>query len=260
MLTLLVGGLVVTVAAFAVFWLIQRVTGNASIVDIAWPYGIGLTALAFGVLSSGYEPRRALVATLGALWSFRLGSYITKRVLTMPEDKRYEALREQHKDNPQTFFFFFYEFQAITVVIFALPMLIAMRRPAEALDIFDALGVAIWLVAVVGEAVADAQLNAFRGDPANKGGVCNTGLWRYSRHPNYFFEWLHWFAYVAIGITAPLGWLTLLGPALMLYFLWKVTGIPVTEQHMLESRGDAYRRYQQSTSIFVPWPPRAGVS
>ncbi|MFN7966163.1 MAG: DUF1295 domain-containing protein [Acidobacteriota bacterium] len=256
MLTLILGGLLAAITVFGLLWLVQRLTGNASIVDIAWPYGIGLTALAFGVLSSGYEPRRALVATLGAIWSFRLGSYILKRVLTMPEDKRYETLREQHKDNAQTFFFFFYQFQAVTVVLFALPMLIAMRR-IEPLDIFDAVGVVLWLTAVLGEAIADAQLNAFRTNPANKGKVCNTGLWRYSRHPNYFFEWLHWFTYVAIGITAPLGWLTLLGPALMLYFLWKVTGIPVTEQHMLESRGDAYRRYQQTTSIFVPWFPRA---
>jgi steroid 5-alpha reductase family enzyme len=116
--------------------------------------------------------------------------------------------------------------------------------------------VAVAVLALGGEAIADAQLSRFRRDPANRGTVCRTGLWRYSRHPNYFFEWVHWWAYVLIGIAAPWGWLALFGPALMLLFLFKITGIPPTEARALESRGDAYREYQRTTSVFVPWPPR----
>jgi steroid 5-alpha reductase family enzyme len=112
----------------------------------------------------------------------------------------------------------------------------------------------VWTVAVTGESVADAQLARFRTDPVNKGMVCSDGLWRYSRHPNYFFEWAHWWAYVLIGGGAALTWL---GPVAMLVFLFRITGIPYTEKQALRSRGDAYRDYQETTSVFFPWPPKA---
>ena len=118
----------------------------------------------------------------------------------------------------------------------------------------------IWLIAVSGESLADWQLSAFRHDPANAGQVCQRGLWRYSRHPNYFFEWLHWWAYVCLAAGSPWGGLALAGPAAMLYFLLKVTGVPPTEAQALKSRGDAYRQYQRTTSVFFPWPPQRGVS
>jgi steroid 5-alpha reductase family enzyme len=113
------------------------------------------------------------------------------------------------------------------------------------------------LVAVAGEAIADRQLQRFRENPANRGQVCQTGLWRYSRHPNYFCEWLHWWAYVACSGLRPVTLWGLLGPLAMWWFLNRVTGIPPTEAQSLKSRGEAYRRYQQTTSRFFPWPPRA---
>jgi steroid 5-alpha reductase family enzyme len=115
----------------------------------------------------------------------------------------------------------------------------------------------LWAGAVLGETVADRQLAGFRADPANRGAVCRRGLWRLSRHPNYFFEWVQWWAYVLIGRGAPL---TLIGPAAMLVFLFRVTGIPYTERQALRSRGEAYREYQRATSAFVPWPPRRAPS
>ena len=127
----------------------------------------------------------------------------------------------------------------------------------QALTWQDGLGVAIWAIGVAGEAVADAQLARFRADPGHRGRTCRAGLWRYSRHPNYFFEWLTWWAYVAIAWGAPHGWVALFGPAVMLLFLFKVTGIPYTEAQALRSRGDDYRAYQRTTSAFVPWFPRA---
>jgi steroid 5-alpha reductase family enzyme len=257
MIGLLVGGWIACAVVFAIVWLLQRRWNHPSIVDIAWPYGIGALALAYGLLSEGLAERRLLVSSLGAIWSLRLGSYVLRRVLTMPEDRRYEALRRQHQEKFQSFLFYFYQMQAFTVPIFALPILVAMRRDAAALDVRDLVGVVIWLVAVVGESVADAQLAAFRRSLGTTGRVCDRGLWRYSRHPNYFFEWVHWISYVAIGWSAPLGWLTLIGPALMFLFLWFVTGIPVTEQRLIESRGDAYRDYQRRTSVFFPWFPKA---
>ena len=130
-----------------------------------------------------------------------------------------------------------------------------MRR-AGPFDLGDAVGLLIWTISVLGESIADAQLARFRSNPANRGKTCRIGLWNYSRHPNYFFEWLHWWSYVAIAWSAPYGWTTLLAPALMWFFLFKVTGIPATEAQAVISRGDDYKLYQQTTSVFVPWFPK----
>jgi steroid 5-alpha reductase family enzyme len=152
--------------------------------------------------------------------------------------------------------FRFYQLQAVGVVLFALPILIALRNP-QPLTWIDWLGLAIGVLCIAGESLADWQLSRFRSQPANRGQVCNHGLWRYSRHPNYFFEWLHWWAYVCFAISnLPWGGLTILGPLTMWYLITRVTGIPPTEAQSLKSRGEAYRRYQQTTSPFFPWFPR----
>lgn len=142
------------------------------------------------------------------------------------------------------------------VILFSLPPLVAMRAAPDHLTLLDFLGALIATIAILGESAADFQLSAFRLRPENRHRTCREGLWRYSRHPNYFFEWVHWFAYIAIGATASLGWLTLLGPLLMLFFLFKMTGIPPTEARALASRGDDYRDYQKTTSVFFPWFPK----
>jgi len=118
----------------------------------------------------------------------------------------------------------------------------------------------LWLIAISGEALADAQLAAFKRHAANRGRVCDAGLWRYSRHPNYFFEWLIWMAYAVFAFPSPYGYLALIIPAVMLFFLFKVTGIPATEEQSLRSRGDKYREYQRTTSRFVPWFPKGAES
>jgi steroid 5-alpha reductase family enzyme len=139
--------------------------------------------------------------------------------------------------------------------MFALPMWAAAQSTTPAIAWHDWLGIGIWLLAFTGEVVSDRQLNRFRRDPANKGKVCQVGLWRYSRHPNYFFEWLHWWAYVLIGIASPWWWVTIAGVVVMYVFLTRVTGIPYTEQQAIRSRGDAYRRYQETTNVFFPFSP-----
>lgn len=252
--------LIVLAAASAMMfalWLRQRQTNNAGVVDIGWTFGIGGAVLIFALLVPAYTPRKLIVAAMTAVWSLRLGLHLVHRVGREPEDGRYQLIREWAGKNAQTFLFWFFQLQAAWILLFALPQLIAMQHPAPALRIWDFAAVAIWLVSLTGESIADRQLAAFRADPTNKGKVCRVGLWRYSRHPNYFFEWLHWFAYCSIAIGMhPWGWLTLLGPALMLYLLLCVTGIPPTERNALRSRGDAYREYQRTTSAFFPWFPR----
>jgi len=235
-----------------VLWLRQLQTNNATSVDAAWSAGMAILAVGYAVLSDGDPARRALVGLLGFLWASRLAWHlISDRVIGRPEDGRYRAMREAWAARAPLYFFAFYQGQAVVATLFSIPILAAMR--GGALDGWALAGAGVWVVAVLGEATADRQLARFRGLPANKGKTCRTGLWRYSRHPNYFFEWTHWFSYVLIGHAA---WLTWIGPALMLLFLFRLTGIPFTEQQSLKSRGDDYRAYQRETSVFFPWFPK----
>jgi steroid 5-alpha reductase family enzyme len=244
---------------FAV-WLIQRRTRNAGIVDFAWTLGIGACVLAFASLADGQPVRRAVVAVLTGAWSLRLAWHLALRLSREPEDGRYQALREWAGPRAELALFVFFQMQAAWVVIFALPQYLVVQNTAP-LGWTDAAALFVMLASLVGEAWADAQLAAFRRDERNRGQVCRAGWWRYSRHPNYFFEWLHWWAYplLAVGLGWP-GLLTLLGPAVMLLFLLKVTGIPPTEARALRSRGEAYREYQRTTSAFFPWLPKEAGS
>ncbi|MGC4001751.1 MAG: DUF1295 domain-containing protein [Pirellulales bacterium] len=197
-----------------------------------------------------------------ALWSFRLASYVLfDRVLGHDEeDGRYKELRRSWGGRAQAFFLWFFLAQAGLILVFALSPwlgLTARREDSAALNTFDWLGLAIIAVAIVGESIADRQLARFRRRPENKGRVCRAGLWAYSRHPNYFFEWLHWWAYVVFAAGSTYWAWTLLAPALMLFFLLRVTGIPATEAQSLRSRGDEYRKYQREVSALIPWPPKA---
>ena len=245
--------LAVDVVLMAVVWLIHLPLRNAGIVDVAWVYAVALTALIFALLGPG-EPGRSLAAAcMAGIWGLRLGTYLLFRVLSHPEDARYAALRQEWGGNTRLKFLGFFELQALLAVVFALPAFFAALNPALTLTWPEYLGMGLWLVAVVGEALADKQLKDFKANPANRGRICQAGLWNYSRHPNYFFEFLVWLAFAIFALGSPYGWIALVCPALMLFFLFKLTGIPATEAQALRSKGEAYRNYQQSTSAFVPW-------
>ena len=240
-----------------VLWLIQLKTHNAGIVDVAWSFATGLIGVWFAIsLIEGTVLRNIIVASMIGFWGIRLGVYLLKRVINESEDGRYQYMKQSLGDKAQAVMFIFFQIQAFWALLFALPVLVAISNPAATLQITDYLGIAVWLLAMAGEFIADQQLNQFRTNPDNKGRVCNVGLWRYSRHPNYFFEWLHWWAYVLIGYGSDIWWLAWLIMILMLVFLLKITGIPHTERQALRTRGDAYREYQRSTSIFIPLPPK----
>jgi steroid 5-alpha reductase family enzyme len=154
--------------------------------------------------------------------------------------------------------FLFLQSQAAVGVVLAVSIALAARNPNPELRIQDVLGLGILLVAIAGEAIADRQLRAFKANPQNRGKICDVGLWRLSRHPNYFFEWLTWTAYSVIAIDFaghnPYGWLALAAPACMYWVLVHVSGIPPLERHMLRTRGDAFRHYQLRTRAFFPFP------
>ena len=254
----------VLVVIMALLWLRQRQTGNAGTVDIAWSFGTGLAgvwlALAPIAGASSNSTRQILVAVMVAVWAIRLGSHVWHRVVSEEEDGRYRELRESWGDDFQRRLFWFFQMQAVAAVLFAVPIFVAARNPDPAVGWTDYLGVLIWVVALSGESIADRQLARFKATTSEAGQICDRSLWRFSRHPNYFFEWVHWFAYVVIAFGAVAdyhwAWLTLMGPAFMLHFLLRVTGVPPTERHLLASRGEAYRAYQQRTNVFFPGPPK----
>jgi steroid 5-alpha reductase family enzyme len=240
-------------------WLQQRRTGDAGIVDVGWSAGLGFAAILYATTSEGDFTRRVLLACLAGGWSLRLAGYLLHdRILRGSEDGRYKRLRQNWGARASFNFFIFFQFQALLVPLFSLPFLVVAHSDQPGLTAFDLLGLLIFLISVTGESLADRQLAKFRSNPDNKGKTCRHGLWRYSRHPNYFFEWLHWWTYVSLGMASPYWWVTLIGPLLMWLFLFKVTGIPATEEQAIASRGDDYLDYQRTTSQFFPWFPKEG--
>ena len=250
-------GLVAALLAMLLLWAWQLKSGRADWVDVAWAAAIGLLAIGYATFGDGSPEKRLLVVLVAGTWSFRLVRHLAVRLAGhSSEDGRYQALREQFGTRQQPFFLVFFLAQGLLAWLFALPAWVVANDPSSTLSVWVIAGVLVWFVSLVGENIADRQLAAFRNNPDNRGQVCKVGLWRYSRHPNYFFEWLHWFSYPLIALGAPNQWLTWIGPVLMLLFLYRLTGIPYTEKQALKSRGDAYRRYQAETSAFIPWPHR----
>jgi steroid 5-alpha reductase family enzyme len=239
-----------------VLWLVQRRTGNAAIVDVGWTAGVGALGVLYALAGDGLALRRVLVGGMVGLWSARLASHLWfDRIRGKPEEGRYLRLRELWGARTQSRLLLFFLGQALLAVLLSLAFLPG-TQDGRALDGFDAAALALWVLALAGESLADRQLARFKADERNAGRVMDRGLWSWSRHPNYFFEWLLWIAFVLPGLAAPWGGLTLLAPAAMLYFVVKVTGIPPSEAQALRSRGDAYRAYQQRVSPFLPLPPR----
>jgi len=246
------------VLVMAGVWRVAVRIRNAGIVDVAWSANFGLLALLAMALGRGHLPRRLLIGGMTLLWSLRLAVYLHRRIMGHHpvEDGRYVQLRRDWAPHADRRFFWFFELQAALNLVLAAPLFLAAANPAPSVHPLEWAGLALWAVALAGESLADRQLDAFRRDPANRGKTCRAGLWRYSRHPNYFFEWLVWVAYFAFALASPGGWATVYCPALMLTFLFRVTGIPATEAQALKSRGDDYREYQRTTSAFFPWFPR----
>lgn len=244
----------ISAATMAAVWLICMRVQNIGYVDAAWAGLMALAALMAGALGEGAELPRGLVALFGSVWGCRLSLHLLRRILHEPEDGRYQALRERWQGSRLRFFAFF-QLQAAVVALFSLPFVAAAARHHNQFDAWTLAAVATWAISVGGEALADRQLAQFRENPGNRGKTCRTGLWSWSRHPNYFFEWLHWFSYVFLAVGSHLFLLSLAGPVVMLAFLYRVSGIPWTEQQALRSRGDDYRDYQRQVSAFFPRLP-----
>ena len=253
-------------AALSIFmaaaWLAQRRSGNSGWVDVSWSLGVGASAAIAALLPlrEGWPNlRQFAIAIVAMCWCLRLGFHIARRTLSGKDDPRYRNLIDQWGVDAARRMFWFLQSQAIVGALLSVSMAIAAHNPNPTLRLQDLGGLAVLLVAVIGEAIADRQLAVFRADSARRRAICNLGLWSWSRHPNYFFEWLFWLGVPILAIDFsghyPLGWVTLGAPICMYWILVHVSGIPPLESHMLRSRGDAFREYQNRTSAFFPFPP-----
>jgi steroid 5-alpha reductase family enzyme len=255
---LVLTGFLVSTAVMLGTWLFARKINNYSIVDAAWSLSFGLLTLIFAVFGHGLLERRLLILFCVGLWSLRLGIFLWKRIQSHhpKEDSRYIEMRESYGQHVERGFFWFFQIQSISVVFLTIPFLLMCLNEAQNLGALEWIGSGVWALSLLGEAVSDHQAKAFKTTPGNEKQVCDVGMWKFSRHPNYFFESLIWWGYFFMALGSPGGIYTLYCPLFMLFLLLKVTGVPMSEKQSVKSRGEAYRDYQRRTSKFVPWFPK----
>jgi steroid 5-alpha reductase family enzyme len=241
---------------FAASYFVARRMDNYGIVDIIWSYSFTAVAWFYAWVGPGALNRKILVASLATAWSLRLGTHLYGRVMSHhpEEDSRYRQLRIDWKGVFAAKMFGFFQLQAISVVLLSAPFLFPARNTFPGLNLWEICGAAIVVLALCGEALSDAQLAAFRRDSAPQGKVCNVGFWRYTRHPNYFFEWCIWVGFFCFACGSAWGWTSLIAPVAILHLLLNVTGVPMAEASSLKSKGDAFRAYQRTTNAFFPGP------
>lgn len=239
-------------------WVVYLRTDRADWIDVAWAFSLGALAAQFAVLGSGDPSRRLALGVAGTAWGLRLGTHLAIRVAGGPEDGRYQALRADWGPRPHGRFLAFFLFQGVLNLVLGLPFLLGTTDAAPGVPAWTWMGLALALAGVAGEALADAQLRAFKAT-GTPGTVCRHGLWAWSRHPNYFFEWLTWMGFALAAQGRPAALAAWLAPALIYLLLTRVTGIPPTEAQSLRSRGEAYRDYQGAVPAFFPWPPSRKV-
>lgn len=266
LLTIVVLVFVALSAGMGFAWWVWVRSRNSGWVDTIWTFSVGGTAIlgaqALQLASDNIAARSLIVAVLVAVWTLRLGSHIALRTSGISDDPRYAKLIRGWGDKAPARMFWLLQKQAWVSIPLVLAILLASANPLPSLRLQDWLGAAILVAAIIGEAIADRQLSGFRA--RNKTGeVCREGLWAWSRHPNYFFQWLGWLAYplIAIDLSGEYvsGWLALAAPLCMYWLLAHVSGIPPLEEHMLDTRGARYQDYIDHTSAFFPLPPRGAA-
>jgi steroid 5-alpha reductase family enzyme len=242
-------------AIMVAVWVWARQINNAGVVDVFWAFNFPIIALITYGIAPGWLPRKIAICGMVIAAGLRLGTHLGIRVIghLAEEEGRYKQLRKEWAPHANRSFFWFFQAQALSNVFLAIPFFVATANTRPTFSTWEYAGIALWFIAFLGESLADRQLATFKKDPANKGMVCNAGLWKYSRHPNYFFEWLQWTAWFIFCLGSPWGWLAAISPLIILYLLLKVTGIPATEEQSLRSKGELYKNYQRQTSVFIPW-------
>jgi len=247
LLNLLIGAGTLTVLWFIYLW--KR---NPAVVDLGWAIGLTLMGLAHNLSGDMFSAGKLLISLLVLFWGIRLGGYLFwTRLRLGKRDARYESLHQHSKIPAPLYFLIHYLIQACFQA--AVGFVFIFTAQSTTFDsIWPKVGFLLWGLGFVGSIAADAQLNQFRISPDNHGKVCQVGLWNYSRHPNYFFEILLWSGFALIGLPTRLGWLGLISPITLLLTMSLITG-PISERQSLKSKPDAYRHYQKTTSMIIPW-------
>ena len=251
-------GLLGMLLLFCVAWMWARRWDNYSLVDAAWAFGIGLTGVFWLIVSGSGGMKHWVAGGLVGMWSLRLGWHLQRRIRRAhpEEDARYVRLREVWTGRVASAFFWFFQAQGVSVVVLALPFLLIALDGDDGWSLWESAGVVVTLAGILGEGLADRQMSRFKAGNRDSMAVCQEGLWRFSRHPNYFFEAVIWSGFYVYACGSDWGWATVYAPAMIIFLLLRVTGIPPTEAAAVLRKGDAYRRYQQTTSPFIPWPPK----
>jgi len=253
---LLVNGAAVAALMVAV-WLLSLALRDASIVDIAWGLGFVVVAWVTFAVADGAGARQALLAGLASAWGLRLAAYLARRNLGKGEDFRYRAMRARHGSRfPIVSLYLVFGLQGLLMWTVSLPLQAGQADATpDHLTALDAAGVAAWAVGFAFESIGDRQLARFKADPANAGRVMDRGLWRYTRHPNYFGDFMVWWGLYAIALATGSAWWTVVGPVVMSVLLIRVSGAALLERS-LRSRRPGYEAYVRRTSAFFPRPPR----
>ncbi len=242
-------------------WVVSNYTKDASTADVGWAIGMSVLVGWYAVNLEGNTVRKLLMCIPVLIWTFRLTSHLLRRMKHHNrEDSRYAQFRLAWGKDARRNFFLIYQLQPIFNVILSVPFFITFLNPDQSIKAIEIIAIMVWTIGILGESIADEQLRRFMLDPANKGKICQKGLWNYSRHPNFFSEWVMWVAYFMFALGSPYGLLAVIAPAFMLFLLIKVTGIPLMEQRALANKGEAYREYMRTTSFFIPLPKRSNAS
>lgn len=246
-------GLGLVTLAMLALWAAQRRTRNAGYVDVGWALSLAGQAALYAWLAPGWAPRSWLLAAMVGVWAGRLSVHLLRRLRGRPEEGRYAALRQEWGPQADRNMLVLHLGQALLSAALALPFLLVSLDPTPGLGWRELAGAALWWIGLGGEALADQQLARFLAEEGGRGRVCQRGLWNVSRHPNYFFEivlWLGWGVFCSASAGGVWPWL---GPLAITASLLFVTGIPPTEAQALRTKGEAYRRYQRTTSPLIPW-------
>ncbi len=235
------------------FYLVER---KGAIFDIAWAGGFMITTIVSFLELDGYFWRKTLLFFLVILWSCRLGSVFFRRYLEKEEEGRFAAVRDYFHAPQEWKFFLLFLLQGVAIVVLSWPFQLIASNPSLTFSALEYWAILIWIIGYIGEIIADTQLREFKMEPANKNKVCTTGLWRFSRHPNYFFEWIIWIAFFLLAFDAPAGFTAIISPILMFWLLRKVSGIQAAEEIAVRTIGQEYVNYQKSTNAFFPWFPK----
>lgn len=255
MLQIVLAGLATTTALMVVAWLLSLTLRNVGIVDVFWGLAIAGAGGTWLLLQPDPSPRGALALLLAVLWAARLALHILWRNRGKPEDRRYRVIRANNEPNfAFKSLYIVFLLQAVLAWLVAMPLLGTALSTASPLGPVDLPGVLLWLAGFFLQSTADLQLARFQKRPDAERAVMNQGVWRYSRHPNYFGEFLMWWGLWLIAAAGG-AWWTVFGPLLITFFLLKVSGVALTEKD-IGSRRPEYADYIRRTSAFVPWPPR----